>query len=80
MLLSILNNIGLSELTSNLLLYYLTTGCQELVYKGDRSSFFNISKGVPQGSVVDPLIFRIYILNFPFIFMLMTQSYVPYSE
>lgn len=75
MLLSILNYIGLTESASNLLSHYLTERSQAVVYKGHTSKFLNISKGVPQGSILGPLLFSIYTSNFPSIFVSCAQHY-----
>ena len=45
----------------NLLKNYLLNGKQRVVLNGSSSDYFPIESGVPQGSVLGPLLFLIYI-------------------
>ena len=49
--------------TVKLLYYMYTNQSCYVTWSNNRSQTFNISNGVTQGSVISPLIFRIYIDN-----------------
>ena len=52
---------GISGSLLNLFKNYLQKRKQRVVLNGSASSFFEIESGVPQGSVLGPLLFLIYI-------------------
>ena len=52
---------GISGSLLNLFNNYLSNRKQRVVLNGEVSSFFEIESGVPQGSVLGPLLFLIYI-------------------
>ena len=60
-LIYILENLGLNTLTINWLNDYLTGRTQRTVIEGEYSTRCQITSGVPQGSVLGPLLFVIYI-------------------
>lgn len=64
MLIAILHYIGLSFAGVSLLYNYLKRRSQAVVYEGKQSSFLNLTVGVPQGSILGPTLFSIYISNF----------------
>jgi len=57
-----LHSIGLSRHTVGWLLNYLSARTQCVQFYGS-SSFLPIAKGVPQGSIVGPILFTIYVNN-----------------
>lgn len=63
-MLAILHYIGLSDSAVNLLADYLHGRSQAVVYEGNISSFEQLFSGVPQGSILGPLLFIIYTSNF----------------
>ena len=61
-LLSKLSSIGLDDLTISWFTSYLSGRKQAVVANGVRSSSLVIDKGVPQGSILRPLLFTLYII------------------
>ena len=43
---------------------YLSARSQYVIYNGIKSSFRNITHGVPQGSILDPLLFILNVNDF----------------
>lgn len=61
LLLAKLEGYGLSESALMLLFSYLSGRKQRVKVGAFRSNFLNILVGVPQGSILDPLLFTIFI-------------------
>ena len=61
LLLTKLANIGVAELAIRWFSSYLSNRCQQVVFNNSISSWIDMSIGVPQGSVLGPLMFSIYI-------------------
>lgn len=62
-LLAILQYMGLSENSINLLENYLKNRQQKVCIDGVSSCYLNLNSGVPQGSILGPLLFSIYTFN-----------------
>ena len=58
-----LSSIGLDELSVRWFSNYLSGRTQAVVADGFKSSALSINKGVPQGSILGPLLFTIYVNN-----------------
>ena len=54
-------NIGLSEQAAGWFVNYLSDRSQCVCFEGSSSSILNLSSGVPQGSVLGPILFTIYV-------------------
>lgn len=74
-LINILSSVGLSENVCNLISSYLNQRVQAVTYSGNTSTFLNVTKGIPQGSVLGPLLFSTYISGFPSVFFSCEQHY-----
>lgn len=75
MLLSILQHIGVHGHTVDLFHSFLSNRKQAVIGGSHISKFLNVTKGVPQGSILGPLLFQIYISNFPNVFLSCRQHY-----
>lgn len=65
LLLAIFHYIGLSEASVQLLSSFLVNRHQRVEYAGMRSIFLPVFKGVPQGSILGPLFFTVYVQKLP---------------
>uniref|UniRef100_A0A1Y1M732 Reverse transcriptase domain-containing protein n=1 Tax=Photinus pyralis TaxID=7054 RepID=A0A1Y1M732_PHOPY len=65
LLISILHYSGLSHTARKFMISYLEDRVQAVSTAGIMSKFLHTSCGVPQGSVLGPILFNIYISTFP---------------
>ena len=56
-----LENIGSDEHATNLIESYLSERTQRVVLNGIESDWINLKRGVPQGTILGPLLFNIYV-------------------
>lgn len=63
-LIAILKYIGFTNNSSSLVASFLTDRAQRVVLGGQESQSHNITTGVPQGSILGPLLYSIFTSNF----------------
>jgi len=64
-----------SESAINLLKSYLQHRVQAVTYNGATSSYLNLTKGIPQGSILGPVFFSVYISYFAKLQLSCSQHY-----
>ena len=67
LLLCKLHAYGVSRGASDLLCYYLTNRTQRVKISTVKSDWAKLIKGVPQGSVVGPMLFNVFINDFTYV-------------
>ena len=71
---------GIHGVALDLIKSYLNNRYQFVEYDGVQSSMLHISTGVPQGSILGPLLFIIYINDFPNASRLFNFNFIMYAD
>ena len=79
-LINVLSHINLPQFLVSWLQTYLSNRSQQVVIDGYSSTKTHVSSDVPQGSVLDPLLFIIYINNLSFLSLLSNASLTLYAD